>query len=316
MPTDPFLDAASDAPAAGANALHALCPDLPIHTAQPLNHDGQNSDLWLVNGALIFRFARYAEGSAALARETALLRALQNRLPLPIPNPLPTAPGVPGMVYARLPGEPFLRSTLAGIHNSALLDTLAGQIADFLASLHTLTPADLGIDLPVQDTRPEWEELYADVRAKLFPAMRPDAREQAAAHFERAFTNPALWAFQPVLRHGDFGPTNLLYHAETQSISGVIDFSSLGCGDPAVDLASAMCFGEAFFARIFQRYAMGSPTGDSSALYAAGYSAAGSSAAALERARFYKGTYAWIEALFGLRTGDRAAYESGMADYI
>jgi len=54
---------------------------------------------------------------------------------------------------------------------------------------------------------------------------------------------------RPVLRHGDFGPSNILFDQATCAISGVIDFGSAARGDPAVDVASMMGpfgYGEAF----------------------------------------------------------------------
>jgi hypothetical protein len=39
--------------------------------------------------------------------------------------------------------------------------------------------------------------------------------------------------FQPVLRHGDFGPSNILFDATTRTISGIVDFGSAALGDPA-----------------------------------------------------------------------------------
>ncbi len=68
----------------------------------------------------------------------------------------------------------------------------------------------------------------ADIREKLFPLMRPDAREQVTAHFERALDDPATFAYTPALVHGDFGAGNILYDARARSISGIIDWSSAG----------------------------------------------------------------------------------------
>jgi aminoglycoside 2''-phosphotransferase len=36
----------------------------------------------------------------------------------------------------------------------------------------------------------------------------------------------------------------------------------------------------------------------------------------LARVRFYKGTFALYEALFGIENGDQAAFEAGMKTYI
>jgi aminoglycoside 2''-phosphotransferase len=89
-----------------------------------------------------------------------------------------------------------------------------------------------------------------------------------------------------------------LYNAQTNSISAIIDFSSVGWGDPAVDFAAILCsisYGE----RFFERFALVYPGIET----------------ALSRARFYAGTFALQEALYGLEDRDHEAFENGIAEY-
>ncbi|MDQ2887094.1 MAG: aminoglycoside phosphotransferase family protein [Chloroflexota bacterium] len=65
---------------------------------------------------------------------------------------------------------------------------------------------------------------------------------------------PRNFAYTPVLRHGDFGGSNILYDAEMQQISGVIDFSFATMGDPALDAAAISTLGDAFLQRISTTY--------------------------------------------------------------
>lgn len=75
----------------------------------------------------------------------------------------------------------------------------------------------------------------------------------------------------------------------------MIDFGFAGVGDPALDIAAVLTFGESFFGRFYQVYP--------------------EITAMLERARFYRGLYALEEALYGLEHDDREAFESGIAVY-
>jgi aminoglycoside 2''-phosphotransferase len=103
---------------------------------------------------------------------------------------------------------------------------------------------------------------------------------------------------QPVLRHGDFGPSNILFDAASRTISGIIDFGSAGLGDPALDVAGVMGpfgYGEAFVRSIADFY----PAVETF----------------LDRARFYVGTFAVQEALWGLEHGDQGAFNSGISAY-
>jgi aminoglycoside phosphotransferase (APT) family kinase protein len=67
--------------------------------------------------------------------------------------------------------------------------------------------------------------------------MGLQGRASVANHFEGYLAEPGNSPYQPVLRHGDFGPTNILFDSVSRTISGIVDFVSAGVGDPALDLA-------------------------------------------------------------------------------
>jgi aminoglycoside 2''-phosphotransferase len=124
--------------------------------------------------------------------------------------------------------------------------------------------------------------------------MRPDSRTSVTEHFENYFNNPSLHEYEPALIHGDFGGSNILFEAD--KITGIIDFSFAGLDDPALDIAAVSTYGKSFFARICQYYPNIDPL--------------------LERANFYRGTFALHEALHGLHNNDQEAFASGMEEYV
>ena len=130
----------------------------------------------------------------------------------------------------------------------------------------------------------------------MFSRLPRESRQTISNHFESFLGQVSDHPFEPVLRHGDFGSGNILYDSQSQSISGIIDFGSAGLGDLAVDIAGAMTFGESFFNHYYASY----PDLDSF----------------VERARFYKGTFALQEALYGLKHDDHTAFERGITSYI
>jgi len=200
------------------------------------------------------------------------------------------------MGYRMLPGEPLWRDTLQSINDDETLQRLAAQLAGFLKELHTIPVEKIGMDLPVNDSVKEAEKLYAEIRTHLFRFMRPDACAWAANHFETYLNTPDLHSYPLALQHGDFGGSNILYDRTSQTISGVIDFGFAALGDPALDIAAASTFGESFFNRFYSIY----PEIE----------------AMVERASFYRGTYALYEALHGFKNDDQEAFEDGMAEYI
>jgi aminoglycoside 2''-phosphotransferase len=127
--------------------------------------------------------------------------------------------------------------------------------------------------------------------------MRQDARDWAIHHFESFLNNPHHSEYEPVLRHGDFGTTNILFDPHSQVITGIIDFGGAGLGDPAYDFAVLLSsYGESFLKRCISTY----PAIESF----------------WSRILFYQGTFALLEALFGLENDDRKAFENGIRQYV
>jgi aminoglycoside 2''-phosphotransferase len=218
--------------------------DLGVRTTRVVRGHGQNNAVLLVDDALVFRFPRYPAGIARLEREVAVLRGIRGRVSLATPDPVYTAFGewAVGKVfvgYPLIPGEPLWQETLDGIGDPAVLDALGRQVGAFLRELHAVPVAELLPDEAAAfDPLAGWRDLYARIRRRLFPRMRPDARDATARHFEAFFADPAGLPAAPVLVHGDFGTGNILYDPAARAISGVIDFGGAGPGDPAVDFAA------------------------------------------------------------------------------
>ena len=282
-------------------AIRDIYPNLNIETVQ-LNQHGQFNDILLVNNQTIFRFPKTLREADKLMRETILLRSLQSRVTLPIPDPLyqsqqSASIGQIFIGYPLLPGEPLWPEQLQTFTEERL-QHVANQLAAFLQRLHT-TPAEaLTVKLPDFQGCEDWQDLYARFRGKLFPYMRPDARMRVTRLFEDFLSDPRNCTYVPALIHGDFGPSNILYAAQAHSISGIIDFSSVAWGDPAVDFAAILCsvsYGEPFL----QRFTLIYPGIE----------------AAISRAHFYAETFALQEALYGLEDRDHQAFESGITAY-
>ncbi len=277
-------------------------PDLPIISAR-FNEAGQNNVVLALNEEFIFRFPRYPLNLKELEIELAILTGIQQRVSLPIPNPLflrldAPAGGEAFMGYRLIPGEHLWRETLAAIQDEQVLNRLADQLAGFLKELHNIPVREaIACELPHGDTLDEWTDIYTRMQAQCFPYMRPDARVEVSQHFERYLSDQSHFSYQPVLKHSDFGAGNILFDATAQTITGIIDFGSAMLGDPAYDFAGLLSrYGEAFLHRLERAYP--------------------ALASYWERIHFYRGTFALLEALFGLEQGDEEAFKDGIADYM
>lgn len=283
-------------------SIQQVYPDFSITSAR-FAEAGQNNTVLALNEAYIFRFPKYPVNLKQLESELAILTGIHDFITLSIPHPSFTRLNAPAggqafMGYRMIPGEHLWRETLAAIHDDAILDRLAGQLAGFLKELHGIPALEvIACELPRADTAEECADLYRRMQTLCFPHMRPDARAWATQHFERFLSDQRHFDYAPVLKHSDFGMGNILFDAAAQEISGIIDFGSASLGDPAYDFAGLLSsYGEAFLHRMERFYP--------------------ALASSWERIHFYRGTFALLEALFGLEQGDEAAFRDGIARYI
>lgn len=281
-----------------ARRVQEVYPELRVRTARLILEDGQYNDVLVVNGELIFRFPRLLAGVKRLETLVRVLRVVRRHVALATPEPVYscTVPAVVGQAflgYPRVPGEPLWQETFDRLGGEDVLQAIATQAATFLKELHSIPPDEAFPGALARfDPLAEWADLYARIRERLFPHMRPDAREGVAQHFEAFLRDPGSAAIRPALTHGDYGGGNLLFDPQTQRLTGVIDFDHAGVGDPAVDFAAAQGLGLRRLAKVYPEVE-----------------------AALDRVRFYGGTFALQEALYGAEHGDDEAFHRSIAPY-
>lgn len=281
--------------------IRTHCPGLEIASAEFIPK-GQYNDVLVVNSSLIFRFAKVRPAIDTFRQEVFILGHLQDRISVPIPNPTyinieTDKIGEVFLGYPMIPGKSLWREEFQKISNPDARKRMASQLAMFLKELHQNEIAEIFSELPNSDNLNIWMEMYREIQEKLYAFMRSDARKRISAHFEKYLNHPEHYSFEPRLRHGDFGTGNILFNPDKLSISGIIDFDFVGIGDPAVDFAGLfISYGEEFYRMCYSVYP--------------------EMKLALERVRFYCGTFALQEALFGFENDDKAAFEAGMEGYV
>jgi aminoglycoside phosphotransferase (APT) family kinase protein len=173
------------------------------------------------------RLPRIAEATAGANRERTWLPRLAPLLPLAVPAPLATgmpAEGYPWRwsVYRWRDGENPTVDSIADARPLAL------GLSQFVAALHRIDPTDgppagRGAPLAVRNL-----PTRAAIRA-LAAMVDTDA---VTAAWNAALQVPP-WSGAPVWVHGDLSPGNVL--CRDGRLSAVIDFGSVGVGDPACD---------------------------------------------------------------------------------
>ena len=191
---------------------------------------GTVNAVYRLGNDLCIRMPRGPKWIDALKRELTWLPVLAPRLPLAIPQPV--AEGRPTAAY------PFPWAIYRWIEGQAYEEDLvddeceaAGTLAGFVAEMRQVdvTGAPRGGRQPLDELDVQTRETIEAARDLI------DAGAVTAA-WENARRAPA-WDGNPVWIHADLLRPNLL--VRDGRLSAVIDFGSMGVGDPAADVIPA-----------------------------------------------------------------------------
>lgn len=188
---------------------------------RPVPVQGWDSHATIVDGRWLERVPRRPEVRAGLEVETRLMPRLAPLLPLAVPVPVVVDTDPWRTRHALVPGEPATPD---------LLDATDGRrIGTFLRRLHDVLPDTwTGTGLGTDADRTHEVDLMGSTVLPLLPA---DLRDAGAALLDRC----RAAAQHRALRHGDLGPDHLL--TTEGRVTGVIDWTDVALGDPALDLA-------------------------------------------------------------------------------
>lgn len=197
--------------------------DRPLSWVEPA---GTDSAIFRLGDELSLRLARRNGPTEPGGKELDWLPRLAPMLPLQIP--VPVAQGGPTGEYPWFwEVHEWLQGETAPVDEIDAIQA-ARDLAAFVAALQQVDPAGaprgLGIPLAERD-----EEIR-------YWLVRFDGDPAVAAEWERALAAPP-WDGPAVWHHGDLDARNWL--VRDGCISGVIDWGSMGVGDPACDVMVA-----------------------------------------------------------------------------
>lgn len=278
-----------DATRGGTDAmpLQRIVAELGLPSEPPavLIGSGQNSVAYELDGRIL-RLPRHCGAERDLVREAAALRAVRPLLPVPVSDlEVRRIDGQFVSLHAKILGEPL--SDLTGLRIGAQR-VLAADLAAFLKALHSL-PIDSVEAEPAEASLSEWNGLLAQCEAVAFPLLSPDVVTGLRKRFSDFLAT--CDALPQCLIHGDFGTGNIL--VDRGRLSGVIDFSGCGPGDPAYDFASlAAGLGDPFVDLVLAHF---SPD-----------------TAARDRMGFYRMTFPLLDILYGVENCDPETVRAGV----
>ena len=202
--------------------------DLPLTLVE--SRRGMNSAICRLGQDMVVRLPRLKDIADTVDKEHWWLSKFASFLPLTIPVPI--VKGLPTEDY------PWHWSVFPWIHGEPDAATdyyqVATMLGQFIAALQRIdTTGEL-----LGDVRKEHRslELVADesVRAAIHSLQDVLDTTAVTTVWEDALQTPVWSGSTPVWQHGDLHSRNLLF--EQGKLTAVIDFNSLGLGDPAIDL--------------------------------------------------------------------------------
>ena len=253
------------------NIIETCFPDVRVAHISFIG--GGTCRVFAVNHALIFRFPHgggsvtgehpSADDGAFLFHEKRVYATLAPLLPLPIPHYRYFSTGCaqfpyPVAGYEKLPGRSLSGCALSPQE----LQGAAGQIGAFLSALHAAPldalPAQLQPSDPSIQGKANARSLFRQVKAQAFPLLSREEQAWTSNLFQEMSDDHTLWHLAPVLTHGDFDGSNILYDESRGVVSAVIDFEEAGQnGDPAVDFCALLAgFGKEFLEAALAAYTL------------------------------------------------------------
>jgi aminoglycoside phosphotransferase (APT) family kinase protein len=201
---------------------------LPLHR---VNSTGTVNAIYRLGDDMYVRLPRVHRWAGGLQNELRWLPTLAPQLPLAVPEPVATGEPDAGYpfswaVYRWLEGETFAIDRVRDEGQDAV------ALAQFISSMRNIDPSGA----PQSTRARSLSTLDAETRTAIVASgalVDPDA---TLAAWETGLHGPA-WTGTPVWTHGDLIPPNLLVH--DGRLRAVIDFGSVGAGDPAVDVIPA-----------------------------------------------------------------------------
>jgi aminoglycoside phosphotransferase (APT) family kinase protein len=210
--------------------LVAQFPEWAALPLRPVRFFGTDNAIYRLGDELAVRLPRREHNVLGLRKELRWLPQLAPLLPLAVPEPV--AAGEPGegyplewAVYRWLPGEPAYE---------ARPDNPGPQVAALLTAFRA-------IDLPDGPAPGRHNAFRGAPLAPGDEIVRRKIAELGLGREALRIWESALaadeWRDEPVWLHGDLDVRNLL--VTSGRLSGVVDFGTLGVGDPAADVMVA-----------------------------------------------------------------------------
>lgn len=195
---------------------------------------GGESEIVEVNGQWIFRFPKSSIIAEKTKKRWNFLKSFSASIQVPKPEYITNQL----IGYKKILGEPLLRTQiekLSDINKSKI----AKQLGLFLKTLHSHKDKHINFDTGYLIMRrtdykanPKEFTKYLNIRE----------RKALETRIKKIAQNPSNFKNPTTIIHGDFNSNNILWDKKQKIITGILDWSDMGLGIPAMDFISVAEF--------------------------------------------------------------------------
>lgn len=196
---------------------------------QPNTHESIVAE---VNGKYIVKFPRPSRGLNGIAAEKAVTDLIRDRVSLSVPDILMRQEPLALARYPKISGSMFNRKRYAELDQTNR-EALAGQLAQFLVSLHSMPLNNLPEDLKLA---PSWS-ISADSIESFLGAESDHVIRSLLPEIVRNQRALQVSESNRVFGHFDLHGSNVLIDDDYRTITGVIDFGNCKVGDVHQELS-------------------------------------------------------------------------------
>lgn len=224
-------------------------PDLQWETSRLIT-EGWDHAVVILDNHWVFRFPLAPDYGRQLAEEIEILKALAPRLNVQVPEYSLIPQGVGFAGYRMVRGRELTAERLRAL-DKAEQRRVVDQLTEFLGILHTFDHSDLPQLAPFHVCRIQ-TEVWHTLRNQVRPHLSKSEFNVAVAILEEV-DQVLKGAPSDFLIHGDMYSRHLLWDERVSQL-GIIDFSDMGRGDPAMDFAELYEYGSTFVEAVYEGY--------------------------------------------------------------
>ncbi|MFC1810557.1 aminoglycoside phosphotransferase family protein [Patescibacteria group bacterium] len=215
---------------------------------------GWDHDVIILDNKWVFRFPKNNYAKKLFKNELRLMRFLNKKLTINIPNYTYIAKDKSFAGYKYMKGKEFKPWIYKNKVKTKNKRKIMNQFIKFYNEVHAINP-DIFKKFEVKDFDPKKDllKLYRNVKKLVYPKFNKK-EIQITDEFFAKIKALDLKNVQNVFVHGDIHYSNMIIKEDYSELSGIIDFTDRIISDPALEFAYLWDYGPKFVKEVYKKY--------------------------------------------------------------